>query len=411
MFKKAVTVSAALTLAVATAAQSDPRRYSLEDILGLARGRSPAILAAAQRVEALKGARTSAATPDAPEVEFSRGTGRSLDGTLSGREHGWAVSQSIEWPGRWRARVKAADRLVAAEQAGSLATQADVLASVREQFFGILFAQKEVALLEGQTAAAGDLLSLAEKRVQVGEGRELDRIKAHVEALRTQRKLEAARSDLRVRKTVLDRYLLGALGDGYELAGDFHLPEALAAKEEVLRRLLDSSPSLREAEARAEAARWNLEAERQGRLPDLSAGYADSRELDRKARTVSVALRIPLWGFNRGPLRTAAAEREAALLDAARIRAEVASRGEEAYQQYALAYAQAKGYETDLLPAAERSLKIATFSYSQGELSLLDLLDARRTYLDAVEQYNGVLFELETARAQLERLIGGSLDR
>lgn len=410
MFKKYFMTLAVLALTVTSGAQVEGRRYSLEDLLAIARERSPAILAAEQRVEALHGERSSAATLASPDVEFSRGTGETLDGTASRREHGWAVSQTIEWPGRWHARVKAADQMLAAGLAGSLATRADVLASVQEQYFGILFSQKEAALLEDQAAAAENLLSLAEKRVQVGEARELDRIKARVEALRTERKLESARSEVRVRKAVMDQFLMGALGEGYELMGGFTLPSAVPARSAVLERLLLASPALQEAKARAEASEWTLKAEQQGRFPDLTAAYLDTNELDRKARTVSLALRIPLWGFNSGPIRTAKAEREAALLDEAKLKAEIASKGEEAYQGYALAFAQAKSYETDLLPSAEKSLKIATFSYAQGELSLLDLLDARRTYLDSVEEYNDVLYQFEAARAQLERLIGGSLN-
>ena len=409
MFKSCIALVVGLALTVTSGAQVEGKRFSLEDLLGVARERSPAILAAEQRVEALHGERTSAATPASPDVEFSRGTGQTLDGSANRQEHGWAVSQTIEWPGRWHARIKAADGMLEAGRAGSLATKADVLASVQEQYFGILFSQKEAALLEDQAAAAESLLTLAEKRVQVGEARELDRIKARVEALRTERKLESARSEVRVRKAVLDQFLLGALGEQYELLGGFTLPAAVPARDTVLTRLLSASPALREARARAEASEWTLKAERQGRFPDLTAAYLDTNELDRKARTVSLALRIPLWGFNSGPIRTAKAEREAALLEEARLKAEVASRGEEAYQGFALAFTQAKSYETDLLPSAEKSLKIATFSYAQGELSLLDLLDARRTYLDSVEEYNDVLFQFESARAQLERLIGGSL--
>ncbi len=409
MIRKCHIASLILVTAVTLWAQVGPRQHSLEDLLALARDRSPAILAAQQRVEALRGARTSAVTPAGPEVEFSKGTGKSLDGTVSRGEHGWAVSQSIEWPGRWHARVKAADQMLAAGRAESMATKADVLASVQEQYFGILFSQKEAALLESQATAAEDLLSLAEKRVQVGEGRELDRIKARVEALRTERKLEAARSEVRVRKTVLNQFLLGALGEDYELLGGFELPRAIAAREETLGRLLAASPALQEARARAGAAEWTLKAEQQGRFPGLTAAYLDTNELDRQARTFSLALRIPLWGFNSGPIRAAKAESAAAFLEETRLKAEVASKGERAYQEYALAFAQAKSYETDLLPSAEKSLKIATFSYGQGELSLLDLLDARRTYLDTVEEYNDVLYQFESARAQLERLIGGSL--
>lgn len=327
MFNKCQMATSVLIIAVTAGAQAGDRGYSLEDLLALPRDRSPAILAARQRVEALRGARTSAATPAGPEVEFSKGTGRSLDGTASRGERGWGVSQSIEWPGRWRARMKAADQTLAAGRAESLATQADVLASVREQYFGILFSQKEAAVLESQATTAKDLLSLAEKRVEVGEGRELDRIKARVEAMRTERKLEAARSKVRVRKAVLSQFLLGALGEDYELLGGFELPRAIAAREETLRRLLAASPALQEARALAGAAEWTLKAEQQGRFPDLTAAYLDTNELDRQGRTFSLALRIPLWGFNSGPIRTATAESAAALLEETRLKAEVASRG------------------------------------------------------------------------------------
>ena len=409
MKKKTLIACFLLALANHASPQSRGKPLSLDDLLATAREKSPAILAARFRVEALQADRTIATTPPGPEIEVARGTGRSLDGTASRAESGWSISQSLEWPGRWRARIKAADSALAAGRAANLATQAEVLASVREQFFGILFAQQEADLIEEQAGAASDLLSLTEKRVQVGEGRELDRIKASVESLRMERLREAAQSDLRVRKAVLDRFLLGALGEGFQLDGRFALPSAVPPREKVIEQLTASSPLIGEAKARTEAASWALKAEHQGRFPDLFASYQRTDELDRRANSVTLGFRLPLWGFNSGPVRKASAGREIAAQEESLVRGEIGAQGERAYNAYSLAFAQAGRYEHDLLPAARKSLEIATFSYEQGELSLLELLDARRTYLDAVEAYNDVLFQFEGARAELERLIGGPI--
>lgn len=399
-----------LLLANLASAQSATRALSLDDVLAVARERSPAILAARRRVEGLQADRKSVIQPPGPELELSRGTGKSLDGTQSRTETGWSVSQGIEWPGRWRAKVKVADSTIKAGEAAVLATQADVMASVREQFFGILFAQREAGVIEEQAAAARDLLALVDKRVQVGEGRELDRIKASVESLRMERLLEAARSDVRVRVAILDRFLLGGLGASFHVEGRSALPKAIPPRETVLEQVVAASPLIAEARAKTATTTQALNVERQGRFPDLFASYQHADELDRVASSVSLGFRLPLWGFNSGPIRRAQAEREVATLEESLVSADVLARGERAYNEYSLAFAQDASYERDLLPAARKSLEIATFSYQQGELSLLELLDARRTYLDTVGAYNEVLFQFEAARAELERLIGGPIN-
>lgn len=398
---------------ILSAAESDPaavRSYTRDDLLRVARERSPAILAAEQRVRAAAGERTNVATLPSIQSSYSRGTGRGVDvGAVSAAAQGWEISQEWEWPWRWRARIRAADSGVAAQRAEKLIVEADVFASVAEQFYGILLAQKEEELLREQFAAARDLLALTEKRVAVGEGRPLERIKASVEALRTERQLEAARADLSVRRALLDRFLLESLGKDYVLTGDLSLPDSIPSQQATLDRILASSPLIAQVRIRVEAAHWAVRAEELGRFPNLSASFGREREIDRKASTFTVGISIPLWGFNRGLIQKVKAEEDVVRAEEASARIEVASRAEGAYKVYSLSFQQAESYDRDLLPAARKSLSIATFSYEQGELSLLELLDARRTYLETISAFNDVLYQFHIAAAEIERLAGGSI--
>ncbi len=59
--------------------------------------------------------------------------------------------------------------------------------------------------------------------------------------------------------------------------------------------------------------------------------------------------------------------------------------------------------------AARQSLDIATFSFENGEASLLDVLDAQRSYLGVSLAEAESWTRLGLARSDIERLIAGPL--
>jgi cobalt-zinc-cadmium efflux system outer membrane protein len=71
---------------------------------------------------------------------------------------------------------------------------------------------------------------------------------------------------------------------------------------------------------------------------------------------------------------------------------------------------QASFLRDQLLPEARRAYEIALVSYGLGGSSALDVLDARRTLLDAESQYADALGAANDARADLERAIGRPLE-
>ena len=62
--------------------------------------------------------------------------------------------------------------------------------------------------------------------------------------------------------------------------------------------------------------------------------------------------------------------------------------------------------DRDILPAATRSLALARFSYQEGETSLLDLLDAQRTFRETQRETAVSRLALALALAEVQRLVG-----
>jgi len=60
----------------------------------------------------------------------------------------------------------------------------------------------------------------------------------------------------------------------------------------------------------------------------------------------------------------------------------------------------------ELVPAAREAFRVASVSYSLGGSSALEVLDARRTLLDAENQLADALASANIARADLERALG-----
>ena len=59
-----------------------------------------------------------------------------------------------------------------------------------------------------------------------------------------------------------------------------------------------------------------------------------------------------------------------------------------------------------MLDRAENSLRVAEKSYKAGAISLLELLEAQRTYLDTRAQYLRALYDFRQATIDVNHAVG-----
>ncbi len=63
-------------------------------------------------------------------------------------------------------------------------------------------------------------------------------------------------------------------------------------------------------------------------------------------------------------------------------------------------------FEDDILTQAEEVYNMFLFSYQEGEIGAIELIEARRTLIEARKSYADAVFNYDVALAALEKSIG-----
>jgi len=357
--------------------------------------------------EAARAERKAARQIPDPTLDYSRARARASEGTgVQGTETGFSVTQTIPWPGTFSAGVQAGDRAAEALEAAGTDARWQVETDARVAF-GRLASARE--LLEVARAAESDATSLRDlvaRRAELGEAREVERIKANVEWLRQQRELRAAELEAEAAEAVVRMLAVEPLPQPLAVRVEALPPLPPLDRDSVRARLLAANPRVRALDAEAARQEALLSVARRGRIPDLDVSYFRDTELDKKSNGFSIGLRVPLWNANRGEIARATAAFALDAAEAQRARVELAAELETRLRNLEVAASQVAVLEGQLLPEAGRSRDLSRFSYGEGETSLLDLLDAQRTYRDAQRETVEARLSLTLALSDARRLLG-----
>src|SRR5690606_30219620 len=78
----------------------------------------------------------------------------------------------------------------------------------------------------------------------------------------------------------------------------------------------------------------------------------------------------------------------------------------QAYAQYQASQKQVKQFDNDLLESAQRILDGKTYSYRRGETSLLEVLNAQKTFNEVQESYYETQYAYAVSLVELQRAVG-----
>jgi cobalt-zinc-cadmium efflux system outer membrane protein len=150
-----------------------------------------------------------------------------------------------------------------------------------------------------------------------------------------------------------------------------------------LDQAIETRPDVLAAKARVEAAEKLRDLARAQRTRDISVGIQYERWIPGNISTNSMGLgvSIPLFtGYDfSGDIQKAEVDRYAALDAVARARAIAATDLRRSASDLNAAAERVERYEQSLLGAAGRSAQAAEFAFQRGAISVLEVLDARRT--------------------------------
>jgi cobalt-zinc-cadmium efflux system outer membrane protein len=205
-----------------------------------------------------------------------------------------------------------------------------------------------------------------------------------LERARYEQRLAAARLEVRNAREQLALLILpeGAPSVAAEALPSRKPPSI--SEQKALSTALRQRPELRRWQSAVEAQQAARRASRQEAWPDPSVTAGYKRQSDGfEGAFLGVGIPLPLFDRNRGT-----AEAEAERLDAAQTqqilaRREIRSEVRRAHAAYTSARRQSQLLGDDLLRGTGDLLRIAQTSYGEGEMSLVELLDAADAYRDA----------------------------
>lgn len=311
--------------------------------------------------------------------------------------------------------------LAKSEQALSEALLADYFRQLRaDATVTYLEALRQHRLYQVKQRAYEHMRQLAESdsiRFRLGEIREVDATQSQVEAGVLRNELAQAQSGLY--RAFSDLSLMTGTFSTDTLfvpEGELQLPARHFVLADLLNEALQERADLVAALRNKEVASRALKVTRRERNTDVDLSIAVSRNArvyNEEAPappftgvTAGIAIPLKFSNLNKGSVRAARFREQQAELQYQEARLQVQTEVMQAYWTYELSSKQVAQYDNGLLRQASEVLEGKSFSYRRGEVSLLEVLYAQRTYDEVQAQYIETLFNYSVALVELERAAG-----
>jgi cobalt-zinc-cadmium efflux system outer membrane protein len=269
--------------------------------------------------------------------------------------------------------------------------------------------QARVDSARGQTLEIERLVEILRTREREGEGSRFDRLRAEQELRDTNQLVTAARVALTESRTVLAGMLPRGVSITRITAAQNPEPPAVVV-EDLLTRASSTRAELRALQQLGARATLEADAARRARrpAPTLFGGVkrADAASGRETGGVFGLTVTLPL--FDAGRREAARWDAEGARVEAERAAIEYRIRREIAGAWEVLAIRHAALTE-EPPGAAEELVQIAVVAYREGEVGILELLDAARTAARARNRAIDLLLGVRLAQIALERAVGDTL--
>ena len=398
-----------LVLVTSTVSADDRPTYDMQDLRRIARSIHPTLASAEAAIDASDGYLRQARAWPNPSLEISFGRGHARDGSGARTESQFHLVQTIELAGirRWRARLAEANLRGAGIDRALAGIAVD--SALDRLVYSALLEERRAEIARESAGVAARLHDLSARRVELGEASPLEAVKARSEQFARRNNVLAAEGALAASRSALNLFCGGLLTEGYRIAESLASAGGDDLPADLAERLLARNPLLLGTAIAVEKAQARVEISRREALPGIDVFVGHEIELDRMASSVGAGLTIPLWNRNRGAVAAAMAEEAGSAANASVLAIELEISLEQASAAYRTALATVRLHDEGWAAASRQALNIATFSFENGEASLLDVLDAQRSYLEATLAEAESRAGLALARSEIEALIAGPL--
>ena len=306
-----------------------------------------------------------------------------IEGQKRGADTIFRIDQPFERGNKRELRLDAASGLQRASRNDFLDALRQQLAALQGAYYDLKQAQEKTETLAQSAQLFLGTLNAAQRRLDAGDLAPADVAKVQVDYERAQNDARAARAEL-ARAQIGLAYMIGAEREAAELRAVDPWPALERADPAAVEQAIDARPDVIAAKERVQAAEKLRDLARAQRTRDVTIGAQYERWLPGggpPTEAVGFGVSVPLFtGYDySGDIQKAEVDRYAAIDALARARAIAGGDLRRAASDLNASAERLERYDGSLLGAARRSAEASEFAFQRGAISVLEVLDARRT--------------------------------
>jgi cobalt-zinc-cadmium efflux system outer membrane protein len=279
--------------------------------------------------------------------------------------------------------------------------------NVGQQFVSVLLAESTLQFALQDLQSFQQTVDISEAQLKAGYIGEGDYLKIKLQLLQFQTDVSSARL-ARVQALVSLRELLGynAVQADYDVIGDLAYQPLKATLEDLQMKAVDIRPDLRAAKFGITAARSQILLAKANAKVDVNGTFDYTHVSGENTASMFVNFALPVFNRNQGEIArtgyalTQAQEQQQSASDT--VLSDVAN----AYEAIRSNEEVVQLYTSGYLKQAQDSRDISEYAYKRGAASLLDFLDAERSYRSVQLAYRQALGSYMTALEQLKEAVG-----
>jgi cobalt-zinc-cadmium efflux system outer membrane protein len=303
-------------------------------------------------------------------------------------------------------RLQAARDQTAVTRAQVTDAERTLTFNVGQQFISVLLAQSTLEFATQAEESFRQTVEISEAQLKAGFISEGDYLKIKLQNLQFQTDVSAARL-AKLQALIALRELLGyTVPADYDVIGDLSYMPLQGTVEDMQSHALRVRPDLRAADLAVTAAQSQIQLAKANAKVDVTGTVDYSHVSGASSASLFVNLPLPVFDRNQGEIaRTGYALTQAQELQRAAsdtVLSDVSSAFEAAKSSGEVVQLYTSGY----LKQAQDSRDISEYAYKRGGASLLDFLDAERSYRSIQLAYREALASYMTALEQLKQAVG-----
>ena len=406
---------AALVLWLAPwAAAQTPARITLDEAIQLAMTHSPALKATRTQIEQGRAQEITANLRPNPTLAWdsqfiplfqpSQFTSDFINDTA---QFDLGVGYLIERGKKRQRRLQAARDATEVTRAQVIDAERTLSFNVAQQFVNVLLAESTLQYANEALTSYRATVGISEQRYKAGDISEGDLLKIKLQLLQFQ--TDVSGGQLAKTQALQNlRALIGfeAVPAGYDVSGDLAYQALKLNLDDLKAAALHSRPDLQAAQKGVIAARSQYSLAQANGKRDLGTTFNYSHVSGLNTGAFFFNMELPIFDRNQGEIaRTNYAIGQAEYTSTAAADA-VLTDVTNAYEAVRNSDEVVKLYVSGYLDQAKQSRDITEYAYKRGSASLLDLLDAERSYRNTQLAYRQALANYMTGVEQLRQATG-----